>query len=352
MASPMICLRTAISTRAADVILPYERAELAKVGAELREVNCKSPDDILAAGRDVDAIIHPGYMPVPRYVIEQLEKCKIIVVTKVGFDNVDVDACTERGIVVANLPDGWTNEVADQCMGLLLAVNRRIATVSMRLKTTGWQDSMKAMTIMPALRQSTLGLVGLGRIGRATAKRAQSFGMTVIAYDPMIEHDVFERAGVEQVEYEDLLKRSEFVSMHPPLTAKTYHMLDERALRLMKPDAVVLNTSRGSVIDEPALIKALKERWIAGAGLDVFEKEPCDPDNALLSMDNVVVTPHISGFSMATMEEHRTKPIGEVVRVLSGRPPRPEAFVNRELWARGTVKQIPVMGASAQAQTV
>ena len=343
-----ICLRTSIHPRVADIILPYERAELAKIGAELRVVECKTPDDVLNAGRDADAIIHPGYMEIPRRIIEQLEKCKIIVVTKVGFDNIDVDACTERGIVVANLPDGWTNEVADQAMGLLLAVNRRIAIASSKLKSEGWKASMAVMTVMPALRQSVLGIVGLGRIGRAMATRAQAFGMTVIAYDPLIEHDIFERANVEQVEFEELLKRSDFISLHPPLTGKTYHMINEAALRMMKANAVLINTARGSVVDEPALIKALQQGWIAGAGLDVFEKEPCDPDNPLLAMDNVVVTPHIAGFSMATAEEHRVKPIGEVVRVLTGRPPRPEAFVNRELWARATV---PTLNTSKQSQT-
>jgi D-3-phosphoglycerate dehydrogenase / 2-oxoglutarate reductase len=181
------------------------------------------------------------------------------------------------------------------------------------------------------------------------AVRGQSFGLTVIAYDPLIEHDVFERANVEQVEFEALLKRSDFVSLHPPLTGKTYHMIDEAALRLMRPHAVLINTSRGSVVDELALIKALQEEWIGGAGLDVFEKEPCDDNNPLLAMDNVVVSPHISGLSWATSEEHRVKPIGEVVRVLSGRPPRPEAFVNRELWARANV---PTLNVSAQKQTL
>jgi D-3-phosphoglycerate dehydrogenase / 2-oxoglutarate reductase len=351
--APAVVLRTAaMDPRRAEPILKYEREQLATVGAELRIVQCDTPDEVLAAGRDAAAIIHPGYMEIPRRIIEQLENCKIIVVTKVGFDNIDVDACSERGIVVANLPDGWTNEVADVAMGLLLDCNRHISIANSKLKTGDWQASSDAIPVMPALRYSTLGILGLGRIGKAVAKRALGFGLTVIAYDPLIESDVFARAGVEQVEFDELCQRSDFISLHPPLTAVTYHIINERALRMMKPHAVIINTSRGPVIDEPALIMALQEGMIGGAGLDVFEKEPCDPHNPLLSMDNVVVLPHKSGFSRATPEEHRVKPIGEVVRVLSGRPPRPEAFVNRELWARGTVGKKASLGHSAQAQSV
>ena len=339
MASTYVLRTAALDPVRGEPILRYEREQLATVGAELRVVQCNTAEEVLAAGREAAGIIHPGYLELPRLIIEQLKNCKIIVVTKVGFDNIDVDACTELGIVVANLPDGWTNEVADQAMGLLLDVNRRITLSSTLLKTTSWEASSDAITAMPAIRNCTLGIVGLGRIGKAVAARAHPFGMKIIAYDPLIEHDVFERADVEAVSFEDLLKRSDFVTLHPPLTAKTYHMIDEKALRQMQKHAVLINTSRGSVVDEPALIKALKEGWIGGAGIDVFEKEPCDRDNGLLMMDNVVVTPHKSGFSWATPEEHRVKPVGEVVRVLSGRAPRPEAFVNRELWARGTVKK-------------
>jgi D-3-phosphoglycerate dehydrogenase / 2-oxoglutarate reductase len=340
MASPSyIVVRTLTSPIVLETVLPYERAELAKIGAELRYAPCKTPDEILAAARDADVIIHAGGVKLPRRVIEQLPRCKGIVIAKVGLDNVDIAAATERGIIVANLPDGWTNEVADVALGLFLAVNRQIVALNNSLKSEGWQAAWQAMRTMPAIRTMTLGIIGLGRIGRATALRAQAFGMKVIAYDPLLESHVFASCNVEQVEFEDVLRRSDAVSLHPLLTDRTRGMIDEKALRLMKPGAVLINTARGGVVDEPALIRALQQGWIAGAGLDVMAKEPCDRDNPLLAMDNVVVVPHTAGISTTVADEHRTKPVAEAIRILCGRPPRPEAFVNPEVWTRTTVQE-------------
>jgi D-3-phosphoglycerate dehydrogenase len=340
MASPsFIVLRTQTNPVLLEKILPYEKAELAKVGAELRYAPCNTPDDVVAAGRDADVIIHPGGVKLTRSVFSQLPRCKGIVLSKVGFDNVDIAAATERGIIVANMPDGWTNEVADVALGLLLALNRQIVALNNNLKTKGWQAAWAAIRPMPAMRAMTLGIIGFGRIGQATARRAQAFGMNVIAYDPLLEGHIFASCNVEQVEFEDVLRRSDALSLHMQLTDRTRNMIDAKALRMMKPTAVLINTARGGVVDEPALIKALQEGWIAGAGLDVLAKEPCDPDNPLLAMDNVVVIPHTAGVSTAVFEEHRVKPVAEVIRILSGRPPRPEAFVNPEVWTRSTVQE-------------
>jgi D-3-phosphoglycerate dehydrogenase / 2-oxoglutarate reductase len=326
-----IVLRTGGQSLGMEPLINHERAELAKVGAELRLVACKTADDILAAGRDADVIIHPSYVPFPRSVIEKLEKCKGIVATKVGVDNIDVPACTEHGIIVANLPDGWTNEVADQGMGLLLSLNRQLNVMDRGTKEGKW-PFMKLVEKRPlALRRLTMGILGLGRIGRAMTVRAQAFGMTVIANDPLVEGSVFEQYRVESVSFADLLKRSDVLSIHTPLTDHTFHIIDEKALRMMKSNAVIINTARGPIIDEKALIKALQEGWIAGAGLDVFEQEPTDPANPLLAMDNVAVTPHTCGLSDAAAES-QFRPIYDVVRILQGLPPRPEAFINRELW--------------------
>lgn len=340
MASPSyFVLRTQAHPGQQETTLPYERAELAKVGAELRFVVCKTPEEILAAGRDADVIIHPGGVKLPRRIIEQLTRCKGIVITKVGTDNVDIAAATERGIVVANMPDGWTNEVADVALGLLLALNRQIVALNNNLKTRGWQAAWAAMLPMPAIRNMTLGIIGFGRIGRATALRAQAFGMKVIAYDPLLESHVFASYDVAQAELEDVLRESDAVSLHMQLTDRTRAMIDEKALRMMKPGAILINTARGAVVDEAALIRALQEGWIAGAGLDVTAKEPCDSGNPLLSMDNVVVIPHTAGVSSSVAAEHHLRPVAEVIRILSGRPPRPEAFVNPEVWKRSTVQE-------------
>jgi D-3-phosphoglycerate dehydrogenase / 2-oxoglutarate reductase len=326
-----IVLRTGGQSLAGEALITHERAELAKVGAELRLVPCKTPDEILAAGRDADIIIHPSYVPFTRSLIEKLEKCRAVMATKVGVDNIDVPACTEHGIMVANLPDGWTHEVADQGMGLLLALNRQVTVMDRDTKKGLWPFAQMAQQRPLALRRLTLGILGLGRIGRAMTVRAQAFGMTVIANDPLVESDVFERYHVEPVGFEDLLKRSDVLSIHTPLTDHTFHIIDEKAMRMMKPSALIINTARGPIIDEKALIKALQEKWIAGAGLDVFEQEPTDPANPLLAMDNVVVEPHTAGQSDAAAES-QFRPIYDVVRMLQGLPPRPEAFVNRELW--------------------
>ena len=339
-----VVVRTSGQSLAMEPLIQHERAELAKIGAELRLVACKTADDVLQAGRDADVIIHPSYLPLPRRMIEQLQKCKGIVVTKVGTDNIDVAACTERGIIVANLPDGWTNEVADQAMGLLLALNRQIVVLDAGARRGEWPFMHVAQKRPLALRRLTLGILGLGRIGRAMTVRAQAFGMTVIANDPLIEQSIFTEYHVEPVGFADLLKRSDALSIHVPLTDRTYHIIDEQALRMMKPHTVIINTARGPVIDEKALIRALHEGWIGGAGLDVFEQEPVDPANPLLSLDNVVLTPHTCGFSDAGAES-QFRPIYDVVRILQGLPPRPEAFVNRELWLRAKSNDRPASNA-------
>jgi D-3-phosphoglycerate dehydrogenase / 2-oxoglutarate reductase len=326
-----IVLRTGGQGAGSEPLINHERAELAKVGAELRVVDCKSPEEILAAGRDADVILHASHVPLPRGIIEKLEKCKGVVASSVGTENIDVPACTERGIIVANLPDGWTHEVADQAMGYVLALNRHIFALDAGTKQGKWPFAHSTGTRLLALRRLILGIFGLGRIGRAMTVRAQAFGMTVIANDPLIEQSVFSQYHVESVGFEDLLKRSDVLSIHAPLTNRTYHIFNEQALRMMKPTALVINTARGPLIDEKALIRALREGWTAGAGLDVFEQEPCDPANPLLTMENVVLTPHTAGQSDAAVES-RFRPIYDVVRILQGLPPRPEAFVNRELW--------------------
>jgi D-3-phosphoglycerate dehydrogenase len=326
-----LVVRTGGQSLGMEPLINHERAQLAKVGAELRVVACKTPDDVLAAARDADVVIHPSYVPFPRQVIAQLTRCKGIVVTKVGTDNIDVPACTEHGIIVANLPDGWTNEVADQAMGFVIALNRQIVVMDQGTKEGNWPFKRILDKRPLALRRLTMGIYGLGRIGRAMTVRAQAFGMTVIANDPLIEQSVFDQYHVESVGFEDLLKRSDVLSIHAPLTDHTFHVINEQALRMMKPTALVINTARGPLIDEKALIRALQEGWIAGAGLDVFEQEPTDPANPLLTLENVVVTPHTCGMSDAAAES-QFRPVFDAVRILQGLPPRPEAFVNRELW--------------------
>ncbi len=339
MSSPsFIVLRTFAGAHHLEKTVPYERSELAKIGAELRVAQCTSADQVVAAGHDADAIIHPTNVPLSARTLAQLSRCKGIVVTKVGADNVDVAAATARGIIVANLPDGWTNEVADQTMGLILAVNRQIVRLDHDLRARGWAAVWSSPPVMPALRFMTLGLVGFGRIARAVAVRARTFGLTVVAYDPLVESAVFAQYGVEQVDLDALLPRSDIVSVHVSLNDRTRHLINADALARMQRHAILINTARGPVVDEAALIDALQQGRIAGAGLDVFEQEPIAADNPLLAMPNVVLLPHSAGLSTAATEEQRVKCVADVVRILTGRPPRPEAFVNPEVWTQSTVR--------------
>ncbi|GAH62975.1 unnamed protein product, partial [marine sediment metagenome] len=185
-----------------------------------------------------------------------------------------------------------------------------------------WAEGKQAQAPMVSIYGQTLGLVGCGSIGRMTGKKAQCFGLRVLGYDPYVDESLAKEHGITLVSLPELLKESDFVSVHVPLNKETWHLAGEEEFKQMKPTAYFINTSRGSVVDEPALIKALQEKWIAGAALDVFEKEPVDPDNPLLKMDNVVVTPHSAGYSDAASKRLRTSVGQEAARVLSGRWPK------------------------------
>lgn len=212
-----------------------------------------------------------------------------------GVDNVDVDAATERGVIVANTPDAVTETVSDHAIALLLAAVRKIPQQNRLIRAGVW--SIKRAAPGRHLRGATLGLVGFGRIGRDVARKLVGFEMNLLVYDPYLEDNAIEEAGAKPVPLEELLSRSDFVSVHCPLTELTERLIGEREFRLMRPEAILVNTSRGPVVDEAALNQALREGWIAGAALDVLEKEPPDSDNPLLELDNVIITPHMSSMS-------------------------------------------------------
>jgi D-3-phosphoglycerate dehydrogenase len=208
---------------------------------------------------------------------------------------VDIDVAAEHGIPVVNIPDYCVQEVSNQAFVHLLALAKKFTLLHNNLRAGRWDHSL--LKPMPSVYDQTLGLVGFGRIGRAVAKKGQAFGMNFVVADPFVDAATVEQAGGRLVDLDELLAEADFVSIHVPLMAETRHLLGETQFRKMKPSAFIINTSRGPVIDEAALVKALREGWIAGAGLDVFEKEPPAPDNPLLSMDNVTVTPHAADYS-------------------------------------------------------
>ena len=253
--------------------------------------------------------------------LTELKNCGAILRTGSGTDNVDDKTATEKGIVVVNTPHVIADQVADHAISLLFSLVRQV-TRHDRLIRSGIWDSWQAMPTAPRFRGATLGLVAFGRIPRLVAKKLCGFEMLYQAYDPFVDGEVLEAHGVKGVALDELLKTSDYVSLHCPLSEKTYHLIGERELRLMQPTALLVNTARGAVIDELALIRALEEGWIAGAALDVMDSEPPNADNPLLEMENVVLTPHIAGYSDTYPQEYAEASVEAIIDLADGQWPR------------------------------
>src|SRR5438094_6788197 len=254
-------------------------------------------NELIARTRDADAMVVVS-SPMTRNVMSALEGLKTVVRTGVGYDVIDVPAATELGVIVVNIPDIWVREVANHALSLLLAWNRKIVTLDRQVHAGVWSGTVPGEQT-GSLHGETVGIVGLGSIGSAFARRVAALDTTVIACDPYVDDGHFAALGVERVSLETLAERSDYVSVHALLNAETRHLIGETFFKRMKPTAIVINTSRGSVVDEPALARALQERRLAGAPLDGWEPEPVAADNPLLKMDNVIATPHAAYFSTA-----------------------------------------------------
>jgi D-3-phosphoglycerate dehydrogenase len=294
---------------------------LSPLDAEIVEIAAKTDDEFVAAARDADALYAKG-RPITKRIIDGLERCKVISLGSVGVDSVDIAAATARGIPVTNVPDTFIEEVADHAMMLILATFRRLTTMDKMVREGRWSEGRPLLSQFPRLMGLTLGFVAFGHVARAVALRARPFGVHMIAYDPFVEELVMSPYGVEPVNLTELLQRSDIVSNHLPATPEANHLLREEHFRLMKPEALFISTGRGATVDEPALIKALQEGWIAAAGLDVLEQEPVGSTNPLLKMENVILTPHVASAS-ARFDPVRKRRVGhELALVLSGRWPR------------------------------
>jgi D-3-phosphoglycerate dehydrogenase len=329
-----------LSTRAQDDT-PENRwsleLEILDSVADLVELRADTPTELAEAVSDVDAILTSWGIRIDKQVIGAMRKCAVIGVGSVGVDTVDVAAATAAGIVVTNVPDVFIEEVADHAMMLLLAV-ARMTPLAVRMAQEGeWQRAHMVVSGSPRLLGQTLGLFGFGGVARCVTRRAQGFGMHVITFDPYVSELEITAAGAEPVGFDELLERSDFLSIHAPLNSETEHAVDTSALRRMKPTAAIINTARGSIIDEPALIKALGDGLIAGAGLDVLEKEPPAHDNPLLAMENVVVTPHVASASSRMRPETRRRAAREVALVLRGRWPM--SCVNPAVLSRSSLER-------------
>jgi D-3-phosphoglycerate dehydrogenase / 2-oxoglutarate reductase len=298
-----------------------EMEALGPLGAEIVEVPAKTEDEFIAAARDADALYAKG-RPITKAIIDGLTKCRVIALGSVGADSVDVAAATARGIPVTNVPDTFIEEVADHTMTLILATFRRLVVQDRLVREGRWKEGRPMLYQYPRLMGQTLGFVAFGHVARAVAVRARAFGVHMIAYDPYIEELVISQYGVEPVSLTELLQRSDIISNHAPATPEAHHMLREEHFRLMKREALFISTGRGPTVDEPALIKALQEGWIAAAGLDVLEEEPPVPGNPLLKMENVILTAHVASAS-GRFDNVRRRRVGhEIAQVLKGRWPR------------------------------
>jgi D-3-phosphoglycerate dehydrogenase len=302
---------------------------LQDAGLELVVGACRDEDGALALGRDADAVINQ-HCPVTARVLDGWPRCRAIAHFGKGVDNIDVAAATARGIWVSNVRDANWDEVSNHVLALLLAWNRALPAFDRDVRAGGW--SYRLAIPRRRLAGQTLGLVGFGDIARVLAVKARGLGLAVLA----CARRPAAAEGVEFVALPALLRRSDFVSIHVPLTPATAKLIGAAELALMKPSAFLINTSRGGVIDQAALVAALRERRIAGAGLDVLDPEPPPPGDPILALDNVILTPHVAWYSEESRERVTTEAAREVVRVLRGETPR--AAVNPDCVPRAAVR--------------
>jgi D-3-phosphoglycerate dehydrogenase len=312
------------------------QAALATVPAQMTALPfIGNADELIARARDADGLVVSA-SPVTRDVMSALEGLKTVVRTGVGYDVIDVPAATELGVIVVNIPDIWVREVANHALALLLAWNRKIIALDRQLHAGVWTSGVPGDRT-GSIHGETVGIVGLGNIGSAFARRVAAFETTVIACDPYVSDAHFAALGVERVTLEQLAARADYVSVHTLLNDETRHLIGEAFFRHTKPTAILINTSRGPVVDEQALARALRDKRLAGAALDVWEHEPVGKDNPLLAMDNVIATPHAAYFSSPAVAQVPRRCGEEVARVLTGQ--RPLNVVNPEVYAPGAVRR-------------
>lgn len=295
-----------------------ERAVIEGAGHTLLAYQEKEPARLIPLLRDADAVI-TQYSSIDRSVIESLEHCKMIIKYGIGVNNIDVDAATERGIYVCNVPDYGVEEVSDHAVTMLLALGKKLPILAGALRKGDWGYS--SVVPLRRLSECTVGLVGFGRIPQTVARKLSGFGMKLLAYDPWGSEERAKELRVTLTDMDTIYTEADFISLHCPLTKETTHMINAEALQKMKPTAFLINTARGPIIDEAALIAALRSGEIAGAGLDVFENEPVAADNPLLHMENVICTPHSAWYSETAIAALQRKAAEEVVNVLGGNPP-------------------------------
>lgn len=292
---------------------------LEAAGYALRHVLTEDEEEIAEACRTASAVM-TFLTPVRERVIERMERCKAIVRLGVGYDSVDYEYARKRGIPVSNIPDYCMGEVADEALAMALALFRCLPFLDGFVRGGGWKPELPYP--IRSAETTTFGIIGLGRIGRTALARAQGFPFRFVACDPYLAEQEFARLGAEPLSLEEILKQSDILSLHTPLTAETNQMLNAERLRLMKPTAILVNTARGKIVDAEALAKALQEGRLGAAGMDVFEDEPLPPDHPLRSAPNVVLAPHWAWHSAESKERLHKMGGEEALRGLRGEPLR------------------------------
>ena len=300
-----------------------ERQVLAEVGAELIAAETGDEPELKTFAPMVDGIL-TCWNPVRESVIAAAKKCQVIARYGIGLDNIDVEAATAHGIIVTNVPAYCIDEVSDHAMGLLLACARKISRFDWAVRSGTWDQNIGPE--MHRIRGKTLGIVGFGRIGQAIIPKAKAFGLTINVCSPRTDPKRIQKAGAEKVTFSELLTTSDFITIHAPLTKETEHLFSDAEFRAMKPTAFLINTARGGIVDTAALTTALCYGEIAGAGLDVLETEPPNQKEELLTLNNVVVTPHAAFVSEDAILELEVTAAKCIAQVLTGQ--LPESVVN------------------------
>lgn len=276
---------------------------------------------ILKEVREVEGLLSLLTDKIDAEVMDAAPKLKVISNYAVGFDNIAIPAATQRGIVVGNTPEVLTETVADLTFALMLAVARRLPEGERYVRAGHWKTWGPMLLLGQDMHHATLGLVGLGRIGAAVARRAKGFAMRILYYDVVRRQDLEKELGIEFTDLENLLRNADFVSIHTPLIPETRQLMNRERFRLMKPTAILINTARGPVVDTQALYEALRDGVIAGAGLDVTDPEPLPPDHPLLTLDNFLVVPHIASASVATRAQMAVMAAQNLIAGLKGEKP-------------------------------
>ncbi|MSP13478.1 MAG: D-glycerate dehydrogenase [Chloroflexi bacterium] len=288
--------------------------------------------ELLQEIKDVDGVLTLLTEKVDAEFLDHAPRVKVVSNMAVGFDNIDVKECTRRGIPVGNTPEVLTDTTADMAFTLLLSAARHVGSASRYVLAGKWKTWEPLGFLGYDIHGATLGIIGLGRIGAAVARRARGFNMNILYYDAFPRRDLEPELGLRLVSVDEILAQSDFITVHTPMTPETYHMIGEAQLRKMKPNAVIVNTARGGIIDPKALYKALKEGWIAAAGLDVTEPEPIPMDDPLLTLDNCLIVPHIASASFTTRSEMSAMAARNVLAGIHGE--RLPTCVNPEVYQK------------------